>query len=299
MQAASQMTGPATPAQHLRSRLAGLRPEQRAQLVKRLRTNEPRPGTASNWIVRQGSAEPALRLFCFSYAGGGTSAFRAWSDHLPEQVEVCAVALPGRESRSAEGPYRRIRPLVTDLQAALWPLLDRPFAMFGHSMGALVAFELTRELRRTRAPQPEHLFLAAFRAPQLPNPNIRIYHLPDEVFKTVLAKEGTPRDILNNEELMRALLPTLRADFELCDTYEYSAETPLSVPMMIFGGLHDVRVGRADLAHWKAQGTNEFSLTMLPGAHLFIHDCQDLLLAQLNKKLESTITSPGGRDRHE
>lgn len=285
---------PTITAQGLRARLAHLPPEQRARLAERLRTaRTPAPAAEQTWFVRHGSPEPALRLFCFSYAGGGTTVFRGWSEQLPEQVEVCAIQLPGRESRATEPPYRRLVTLVADLHTAITPLLDRPFAFFGHSMGALIAFELARQLRRAGTPQPERLFLAAFRAPQLPNPNIRIYHLPDEVLKTVLAKEGTPQSVLDNAEIMRALLPTLRADFELCDTYEYHHEAPLQAPMSVFGGQQDVRVGRTDLENWKVQAGNDFRITMLPGPHFFIHGNQDVLLAQLTTELRSTMHHGG------
>ncbi|GAB3432926.1 thioesterase II family protein [Flindersiella endophytica] len=287
------MTGPTVSEASLQARISHLAPEMRAELVERLRRGRPRAHGGPEWFVRYGSNEPVLRLFCFSYAGGGSALFRSWTDRLLARVEVCAVQLPGRESRTAEPPYRRLKPLVDDLTLAVEPLLDKPFAMFGHSMGALVAFELTRQLRRASAPQPERLFLAAFRAPQLPSPNIRIHHLPDEVLKTVLRKEGTPKEVLENEELMRALLPTLRADLELCDTYEFAPESPLEVPMSIFGGHQDVRVGRADLERWEDQAGAGFNLTMLPGSHFFVHSAQDLLLAQLSTELETTMMSKG------
>jgi len=170
---------------------------------------------------------------------------------------------------------------------------------FGHSMGALVAFELARRLRSAGEPEPAHLFLAAFRAPQLPNPNIKIYHLPDEVLKTVLLKEGTPQQVLENEELMRALLPTLRADFELCDTYEYRAELPLRMPVSVFGGHQDVRVGRSDLEPWRLQAGGAFRLAMIPGSHFFLHSAQDLLLGELIRDLGAAALIKEGEPAHD
>ncbi|RJQ75663.1 thioesterase [Pseudonocardiaceae bacterium YIM PH 21723] len=273
----------------IRARVAGLPPELRARLAESLRSRSPDPA----WFVRHGSAEPGLRLFCFSYAGGGAAVFRGWADRLPDDIEICAVQLPGRETRAGEPTYRRLEGLVADLRTAIAPLLDRPFAFFGHSMGALIAFDLTRQLRQTGAPQPRRLFLAAFRAPQLPNPNIKIYHLPDEVLKTVLAKDGTPRSVLDDDELMRDWLPTLRADVEVCDTYKYAPEDPLPMPMSVFGGTYDVRVGREDLEEWKEQAGGEFTLTMLPGSHFFLRECPELLLAHVSTEIRSATISEG------
>lgn len=269
----------------LGARLARLTGDERARLVARLRG---RPGTppASGWFTRYATTESAtIRLFCFSYAGGGGSVFHAWGERLPREVDVLAAQLPGREARIAEAPVRRIEPLVGALHGAIMGHLDKPYAFFGHSMGALVAFELARQLRRGGDPEPAHLFLAAFRAPQLPNPNIRIWHLPDEVLKTVLRNEGTPEKVLDNEELMRALLPTLRADLELCDTYEYRDEPPLAIPMTVFGGTHDVRVSRDDLEQWRAQAAGHIRISMLTGSHFFVHSAQDPLLSEICRDL--------------
>jgi medium-chain acyl-[acyl-carrier-protein] hydrolase len=267
----------------LGERLARLTVDERARLVARLRG---RPGTADGWFARYTTTESAaLRLFCFSYAGGGGSVFRSWGDRLPREIDVWAAQLPGREARVVEAPVRRIGPLVDALHEAIMGCLDKPYAFFGHSMGALAAFELSRRLRLAGAPEPAHLFLAAFRAPQLPNPNIKICHLPDEVLKTVLRKEGTPENVLDDEELMRALLPTLRADLELCETYEYRDEPPLAVPMTVFGGSHDVRVSRDDLEQWRAQATGQVRISVLPGSHFFVHSAQDLLLSEICRDL--------------
>jgi surfactin synthase thioesterase subunit len=265
-------------------RVAALPPRKRAELLRRLRVRQPT--TVDTWIARyRPNPEAELRLFCFPYAGGGASVFRAWSEVLPSNVEVCAVQPPGRETRIGELAFKRMDPLIADLVEAIEPLLDRPFVFYGHSMGALVAFELTRHLRREGKPQPERLLLAAFRAPQLPNPNIKIYHLPDEVLKVVLSKDGTPQRILQNDELMKVMLPTLRADFELCDTYEYRAEAPLGCPISVFGGLEDVRISASDLDGWRAHSEVACSFTRLPGGHFFVHSAQDLLLAAIAEEL--------------
>lgn len=266
-------------------RIAALPPRQRAALLERLRRRALRPKPPS-WVVRLRPDPGAeLRLFCFAYAGGGASVFRAWPDGLPREVEVCAVQLPGHESRIGEAPHRRLGPLVSALAEAIEPHLDRPFAFFGHSMGALVAFELARELRRTSRPQPASLLLAAFRAPQLPNPNISIHHLPDEMFTVVLRAEGVSEEVLRNSELMAALLPTLRADFELCDTYRYTSQAPLGCPLSIFGGLADVRVDAGDLDGWRLHTTGPSRVAMLPGSHFFLHSAQDALLAEITQDL--------------
>ncbi|MFK4089489.1 thioesterase II family protein [Kribbella sp. NPDC020789] len=283
----------------LHERITRLPTDKRAQLLARLRAEPAREETP--WLVRFSRGEaPRLRLFCFSYAGSGASIFRGWTDGLPDEVDVWAAQLPGRETRVGEQPLRRMGPVIDALYDAIRPQLDLPYVLFGHSMGALVAFELARRLRSAGDPEPAHLFLAAFRAPQLANPNIKIYHLPDEVLKTVLLKEGTPQQVLENDELMRALLPTLRADFELCDTYEYGAEPPLRMPVSVFGGHQDVRVGRSDLEPWRDQAAGPFRLAMIPGSHFFLHSAQDLLLAELVRDLGAAalIEAPTTEGEH-
>ena len=275
-------------------RIVALPPDKQAILLQRLKQKTGQSVAAppslqissDGWIVRyRQNARAPLRLFCFSYAGGGASVFRPWADILPSGVEVCCIQLPGHEFRLGEPAYTRLVPLVQALADAIHPYLDRPFAFFGHSMGALISFELARQLRRTHDKHPVRLCLAAYRAPQLPNPNIKIYHLPSEVFKVVLRADGIPEKILQNEELMQAMLPTLRADFELCDTYRYTEEPPLECPFSIFGGLEDVRVGATDLEAWRIHSSVPCNFSMLPGSHFFLHSAQDLLLAAIAQDL--------------
>lgn len=281
-------------------RIAALPPDKQAMLLRVLKqkssssaNDPPSVQTASDrWVVRYRPNEQArLRLFCLPYAGGGASIFHAWPDGLPADVEVCGIQLPGRESRLREPAYARITPLIEALTDALIPYLDRPFAFYGHSMGALISFELACHIRRVYNKLPFCLYLAAYRAPQLPNPNIKIYHLPLEVFKVVLRADGIPETILQNEELMQAMQPTLRADFELCDTYEYQEEPPLACPFLIFGGLEDVRVKSADLEPWAVHSSASCSLSLLPGSHFFLHSAQDLLLAAISQDLKARLSA--------
>lgn len=281
-------------------RIAALTPDRQTMLLHLLKQKASSPvsdlpfarAISDQWVIRYRPNDQArLRLFCFPYAGGGASIFRAWLDDLSEDIDVCGIQLPGRESRLGEVAYTRITPLVEALADALLPYLDRPFAFYGHSMGALISFALARRLRNVYNREPICLYLGAYRAPQLPNPNIKIYHLPSEVFKVVLRADGIPETILQNEELMQAMLPTLRADFELCDTYKHEEELPLGCPFVIFGGSEDIRINPLDLQGWPVHSSAVCSLTMLPGSHFFLHSAQDLLLATISQDLQQRLNA--------
>jgi len=247
-----------------------------------------------SWVTcRKPSPQARLRLFCFPYAGGGVSIFRAWSDGLPADVEVCPVQLPGRETRLMEPPFTRLSPLVQTLAEALFPLLDKPFAFFGHSLGALVSFELARQLRRQHGDgvQPVRLFISADRAPQIPNRDPPVYDLPEGEFLAELRRlKGTPRELLQDEEVMQIMLPLLRADFAVYETYGYLTEPPLNCPISAFGGLQDHRVSRGDLEAWREQTSVSFSLRMFPGDHFFLNTTQPVLLQALSQELVRTTT---------
>jgi medium-chain acyl-[acyl-carrier-protein] hydrolase len=227
-----------------------------------------------------------LRLFCFPYAGTGGSIFRTWPGGLPEDVEVCPVQYPGRGTRPMETPFTAISPLVQALAQALLPLLDKPFAFFGHSLGALVAFELARQLRRQSGPQPVRLFVSADRAPRSPRRDRPINALPEADFLVELVRlNGTPRKVLEDAELMQIMLPVLRADFAIYETYAYSPEPPLACVIAGLGGLQDQRVRRDDLAAWRDETDDAFSLRMFPGDHFFLNTAQPLLLQALSQDL--------------
>src|SRR2546421_56050 len=242
------------------------------------------PSIADNWLAhRVPRSQALLRLFCFPYAGGSASIFHSWSDALPSQIEVCPVQLPGRERRLREPPFTRLAPLLQALTQALRPYMNMPFALFGHSMGALISFELARELRRQDNSGPVHLFVSGSRAPQKPDPDPPVHALPEEKFIEKLRRlNGTPEAVVQNPELMMLVLPILRADFALYETYVYLTEEPLNCPISAFGGLQDNRLGRDDLVAWRDQTRMSFSLDMFPGNHFFLHTAQTLLLSVLS-----------------
>lgn len=248
-----------------------------------------------SWIAcRKPSPQARLRLFCFPYGGGGVSIFRAWSDGLPADVEVCPVQLPGRGTRLTEPPFTRLAPLIQALAKALLPLLDKPFVFFGHSLGALVSFELARQLRRQYAAQPVRLFISADRAPQIHYRDPPVHSLPEGEFLSELRRlNGTPREVLEDEELRQVMLPLLRADFAVYETYRYSTEPPLDCPISAFGGLQDQRVSRGDLEAWRNQTSVSFSLRMFPGDHFFLNTTQPALLRVLSQELRGAPVGNG------
>jgi medium-chain acyl-[acyl-carrier-protein] hydrolase len=240
-----------------------------------------------SWIAwRRPNPQARLRLFCFPYAGSGASIFRTWSDGLPPDVEVCPVQFPGRGARLMEAPFTALSPLVRALAHALAPLLDKPFGFFGHSLGALVGFELARQLRRQYCVQPVRLFVSANGAPQIPRRDRPIHTLPEGEFVAELRRlNGTPELLLEEAEFMQIMLPILRADFAVSETYAYSSGPPLDCHISGFGGLQDHRVSHGDLEAWRDQSSVSFSLRMFPGDHFFLNAAQPLLLELLSQEL--------------
>jgi medium-chain acyl-[acyl-carrier-protein] hydrolase len=240
----------------------------------------------SSWIVSsRPKPQAGVRLFCLPCAGAGASRFASWSAGLGPEVEVCPLQPPGREERLAEPAFTRLGPFVAALADAIDFHLERPYALFGHSLGALVAFELTRALRRAGRPLPVVLFVAAFRAPHLPDPAPPLHDAPLPVFRAELQRlNGTPAEVLENDELMRLVEPTLRADFAVHETYVHTPEPPLSCPISVLGGLDDREVDGDGLAEWRRHTDRPLTLRMLPGDHFFVGE--PLVLEAIARDLE-------------
>lgn len=242
---------------------------------------------AGKWfLVPRPSRAPRLRIFCIPFLGGLGSVFSGWVRHLPEEIELQALQLPGRPPRHAEAAHSRYPELVDALRDALLPRLDAPYAIYGHSLGALLAFGLAHALRDAGAPAPEHLFLAAYPAPHLHNPVGDIAGLPEAEFIEGLKRlRGIPEQVLADSELLNVFLPSLRAEIALLNSYAHEARTPLAVPATILGGTHDHVVTAAEIDAWRQHFAGAVDVREIDGGHYFVKDAPrsvvDVVLARL------------------
>jgi len=232
---------------------------------------------AAPWVS---SLDPRARqrLLCLPFAGGGTAPFRALREALPGTVDLCPVALPGRERRLSEPAHDDMDSLVEALVSGLLPAIRRvPYALYGHSMGAWVAFELVRALRRLRRPLPTHLFVAARRAPHLPSERPPLSHLPRQAFIDGVQEryDAIPEALLTQPGILDLFLPTLRADFQLLDAYRYRDGAPLPVPITALVGTGDAVVSARDVRAWREHTEAAFSFVRIDGGHFFLADHAD------------------------
>lgn len=245
----------------------------------------------TKWLISYGAIRNATsRLYCFPYAGGGASAFRDWSALLPQGIELCAVQLPGRENRLREPALVSLAPIISALAMEIAKRDDLPFAFFGHSLGAVIGFELVRNLRDNYALQPTHLFVSGSRAPQITRdePRYRVQSDAD-IVETLRSLNGTPEAVLENAELMQVLLPSLRADFTVASSYRYTPGKPLACPISAYGGEYDPGVTPYGLALWRQQTTSTFAMHLFPGDHFYLQSYRTDLLGHLSRELQSGL----------
>ena len=246
------------------------------------------------WVVRRPNPSADLRLICFSYAGGGASAYANWHSSLPANVEVVALQLPGRETRFREPLLADLAVVVDKIEFAIAPLMDRPCVFFGHSLGGLIAYEVAKRLRDRERDLPKRLIVSGKRAPQYPPRRMAISLLPDADFVREIANyDGTPDDLLGNAEFIELILPRLRADARLFDDYVYSPCEILPCPITAFGGDSDVHVNRPELLGW-AELTSAFDWRVFNGGHFFIKSGEAIVLRELAQILsaESCAATP-------
>lgn len=232
-----------------------------------------------------------VRLFCFHYGGGSASAYKEWVKDLLDYVDLIAIQLPGRESRFGESLLSNVPQVVSELYKDFDPYLNKPFVFFGHSIGSLIAFELTRLLRKHGIFMPKHLIVLGTKAHQVPLKRPIIHNLPDPKLTEEIRKyNGIPNDILENQELMSIFLPIIRADFSISETYQYTVEEALDCPITALGGLSGDSFDSADLLEWKTQTSSSFEYHLLPGDHFFIRSSYQEVMTIVNNIIYQEIS---------
>lgn len=251
----------------------------------------PVTAEAAIWLKNYSSTTQArLRLLCLPYVGAGASAYRTWARALPPDIELYALQLPGREARRREEPYTQLEPLIKTLTQIIASLPPLPLALFGHSLGAIIGFELARNLRRQHGINPIHMFVAGQAAPQIQPSEQKIHLLPDEEFIQRLREyNGTSEEVLQHMEILQMLLPVMRADFALCENYTYYSDTPLNCPISIFCGSEDNQVSEEDLLAWSSQSAYPVKFHKLKGDHFFMRQEHEELLTTIAQDMNAHL----------
>ena len=238
------------------------------------------------WVVPlREQRRGAPRLICFPHAGGGTSLYRTWLDDLHADVDVLAILPPGREARFIEPPIDTMSVLVPSLAAALEPFLDVPFVLFGHSLGAVVAYETARLLEQ-RGFAPGALIASGRQAPHLPSRRKPIGHLPDAAFiREVISLGGTPAEVAASRELIDLLLPMLRTDFALAENYHPLPGTALRCPVIALGSDEDSCIDQPGLEAWRDTTSGPFEMKMFSGGHFYMVPNRRRLMGYLGEQV--------------
>jgi medium-chain acyl-[acyl-carrier-protein] hydrolase len=236
-------------------------------------------------LIRTVNPRARLNLICFPYAGGSAQLFNNWQAAISE-AQICAVQYPGRSSRVKEQAFTNWQALVDAFVPHLLPFLNKPFAFFGHSMGAIIAYEVARRVQERYGLRPERLIVSGRRAPQISLQEPPTYNLPDAEFVEELRRlNGTPQAVLDHPELMQLMLGIIRADFTLTQTYNYTPGPKLTCPVSVFGGLGDADVAREHLEAWCELTSNGCLLQMFEGDHFFIQTNEKPVLRMINELL--------------
>jgi medium-chain acyl-[acyl-carrier-protein] hydrolase len=253
---------------------------------------------ANDWLAySRPSPDARLRLFCFPHAGLGASIFRSWIGGFGAGVDVCPVQLPGRETRQIEPPFTSMAALADAAAPALRPCLDVPFAFFGHSMGALVAFEIARRLDARVLPL--RLFVSGRRAPHLPDRLAPLGPLDDPAFIAEIQRryDGIPAPVLECDDLVAMLLPRLRADVATLEGYVFQPAGLLDCPISVFGGDADHTVSVDELEGWREHSRRDVCVRLLRGGHLFVQHQRDALIRFIRTDLEVAFSGSGAAMR--
>lgn len=260
----------------------------------------------SKWIVRpQVRREATLQLVCLPQAGGNAWTYRQWAERLPATIELLAVQYPGHGDRLGEEPRRDFDTLLSGITGHLAPELDRPYALFGHSMGALLAFETGRALQAMDVDPAEHVFLSGYNAPGVPassDSGIPIHEMSDpQLLERIVALDCTPREILEDREMRGLLLRMIRADSAVCDSHVLRDRSSLVSPITVLGGIDDPRTSESGLHAWQEFTTGGFDIRWFEGNHGFLLAQEERVHKMLVDILQqdNRFTSSGGQGRQE
>ncbi|MBV6325610.1 thioesterase II family protein [Duganella violaceipulchra] len=238
------------------------------------------------WLIRRPAPGRSLRLYCFAYAGGGPAVYAPWQAALDPAIEVCAIQLPGRGARFGETPWRDMALLVATIAEAIERDSPLPFAFFGHSLGALLAFEVAGYRQRRGWAAPVHLFASGCNAPQRRSPSLDLHLMEDaELIESLREYNGSPPEVLANRELMTLLLPMVRADFLLAETYAYQAREPLDLPLSVLAGRHDEHTTAAQLEGWQLESRQPCRIEWYEGDHFFLNQCREQVIEFVGAQL--------------
>lgn len=228
--------------------------------------------------------EDKTTLFCFPFAGGGASAYNQWIKSMENEVTVCPIQLPGREERIMERPYTNMSDMLVELENTLLGIIRGPYALWGHSMGGKIAYELEKKME-AKGNIAKCFLVSGSRIPSIPEPN-PIYHLDDKDFKKALERfEGTPKEILGNQELLDFFLPMLRADFTMDENYYDKDIVVLHCPIVAFCGKRDLEVDLEEIKEWKKYTGQNFDYRIFDGDHFYIREKEETVISEVLKCL--------------
>ncbi|MFF4582174.1 thioesterase II family protein [Streptomyces sp. NPDC001389] len=251
----------------------------------------------STWFRRYTTpAGNGPRLVCFPHAGGSATAYKPLAQALPADLDVVSVQYPGRQDRFRETPFTDLERLVEavsgELARALAADPGRPYALFGHSMGALVAYETARRLERAGLPAPRRLFVSGRGAPDNPSGTHYRYYGDADVLAEVRGLSGTDQTLLDNPEVLEMVLPALRADYRAVGTYTWSGGGPLAVPVTALTGDRDPVVTVGEARAWREHTTGGFALEVFPGGHFYLDDQPERVAAAVTGGLLAQAAAP-------
>ena len=227
-----------------------------------------------------------IKLFCIPHAGGSAAAYSKWQNYINPSIEICPIELAGRGKRFKEEPYNNIGEAVEDIYNIIKKDLDREYAFFGHSMGSLIAYELTHYIMQLKNKPPKHIFFSGRKAPNVIYENNSIHKLSeDNLKKKLLEFSGTPKEVLDNEHMCKVFLKILRQDFKICELYTYKNEYPkLNCNITILNGNRDdIKINH--IAFWKQHTSKACYIYFFKGGHFYIDDNMGKVASIINSTL--------------